>query len=308
MIKKVLITVALVLAVAIVTVNLTVAKLPTMPTADGQYISLRGKDIHYVEHPGQGIPVVMLHGLPGSYKDFDPLIAKLPGAHVFAIDRPGFGWSRGGWMPYEDQVDLVHDFVTQRGIAPVILVGWSFGGSLALGVAQRYPQDIAKMIVIAPAAGGMKSDVMSLVQARYLQFSQLPVVKSVVKYTFGNVALRLSAHFGVRRAFQPGPVDPTYESRLLAVNLTPGNIDAYSHESLEVDQAMQWLDEKVPEIRVPSVEIAAENDRLVPVEYTRRLAATLPGVQSVTVSGSHMIPYTHPDVGAAEITNALAGP
>jgi hypothetical protein len=48
---------SLVIAAAVtVVVNLTVARLPTMPSADGKYISLRGKEIHYVEQPGQGPP------------------------------------------------------------------------------------------------------------------------------------------------------------------------------------------------------------------------------------------------------------
>jgi hypothetical protein len=42
--------------------NLTVAKLPAMPPADGKYISLRGKEIHYAEQTGRGRPVVMIHG------------------------------------------------------------------------------------------------------------------------------------------------------------------------------------------------------------------------------------------------------
>src|SRR6185503_19297982 len=73
-------------AVAIVVVNLTVARLPKMPPADGNYISLRGKDIHYIEQPGQSLPVVLLHGQPGTYKDFEKLITELPGLHVIAID------------------------------------------------------------------------------------------------------------------------------------------------------------------------------------------------------------------------------
>ena len=88
-----------VLLVAITVVNNTVAKLPSMPQADGKYISLRGKEIHYAEQPGQGVPVVMIHGLPGTHKDFDPVIPELPGVHVISIDRPGFGWSKGGWLP-----------------------------------------------------------------------------------------------------------------------------------------------------------------------------------------------------------------
>lgn len=86
-------------AVVIVVVNLTVARLPTMPSADGKYISLRGKEIHYVEQPGQGVPIVLLHGQPGTYKDFEKVTPELPGLHLISIDRPGYGWSRGVGCP-----------------------------------------------------------------------------------------------------------------------------------------------------------------------------------------------------------------
>ena len=115
-----------------------------MPPADGKYISLHGKEIHYFEQPGQGVPVVMIHGQPGTYKDFDPVVAELPGLHLISIDRPGFGWSKGGWLPYQEQIDVVHELLTALKLAPAVLVGHSFGGTLALGVARRYPQDVAK--------------------------------------------------------------------------------------------------------------------------------------------------------------------
>lgn len=293
-------------AIATVVVNLTVAELPPMPAAEGRYISVQGRDIHYVERlgverPRQGMSVVMLHGLPGTHDDFDPLIPKLPGLHLVSIDRPGFGWSRGGWLPYQDQIDVVHALLNRLGLAPAVLVGWSFGGSLALGVARRYPEDVAKMVLVAPAAGGMRSYTRDLLQARYLQFSQRPVVKSVISHTYGNIASRLSAHFGARGAFDPAPVDPTYQERLLAVSLTPGNLDAFSRDQLEYNATMQWLDDEVAEVRVPSTVIAAEGDQLVPIEHARRLAQALQDTKLITVDGNHMIPYTHPDVVAEEI-------
>jgi len=88
-----------VLLVALVVVNLTVARLPEMPPADGKFISLHGMEIHYFEQPGQGVPVVMIHGQPGSHEDFDPVVGELPGLHLISIDRPGFGWSKGGGCP-----------------------------------------------------------------------------------------------------------------------------------------------------------------------------------------------------------------
>ena len=149
-----------VLLVALVVVNLTVARLPEMPPANGKSISLHGKEIHYFEQPGQGVPVVMIHGQPGSHKDFDPVVADLPGLHLISIDRPGFGWSKGGWLPYQEQIDVVHELLTALKLAPAVLVGHSFGGTLALGVARRYPQDVASLILVAPAAGGLRSKTM----------------------------------------------------------------------------------------------------------------------------------------------------
>jgi pimeloyl-ACP methyl ester carboxylesterase len=295
-----------VLVVVLTVANLTVAKLPEMPQADGKYISLRGKDIHYFEQPGAGVPVVMIHGLPGTHKDFDPVIPHLRGVHVISIDRPGFGSSRGGRAPYQDQIDIVHELLTKRRLAPAVLVGWSFGGTVALGVARRYPQDVAKMILIAPAAGGMRSFTKDTMQARYLRFSQLPVVKSVIKHTYGNIALRLSAHFGARGVFAPHPIDPAYEDRLLEVTLSPGNLQAFSSEQLEYNETMRWVDDNVPQIAVPSVQIAATGDQLVPAKHARRLADTLPKTELMTVEGNHMIPYTHPDVVAGEIREAMA--
>lgn len=295
-----------VLAVVVVVVNLAVVRLPAMPPPDGKFISLRGKEIHYTEQVGTGTPVVLLHGLPGTHRDFDPVLAELSGMRVFALDRPGFGWSDGGWLPYQNQIDVVHDFLASLDIAPALVVGYSFGGTLALGLARRYPRDVAGLVLIAPAAGGMRSFTRDTLQARYLRFSQLPVVKSVIKYTYGDIALWLSAHFGARGAFAPDPVDPTFESRLLAVTLSPGNVNAFARDQLEYDDTMRWVDDNVAAIRVPAVEIAAAGDQLVPYEHARRLAATLPGTRLVTVDGNHMIPYRHPGVVAAQIRQAVS--
>jgi pimeloyl-ACP methyl ester carboxylesterase len=54
------------LLVVTTALNLTVARLPVMPPADGKYITLHGKEIHYTDQPGEGVPVVMIHGLPAS--------------------------------------------------------------------------------------------------------------------------------------------------------------------------------------------------------------------------------------------------
>jgi pimeloyl-ACP methyl ester carboxylesterase len=295
-----------VLLVALVVVNLTVARLPEMPPAGGRYISLHGKEIHYFEQPGQGVPVVMIHGEPGSHKDFDPVVAELPGVHLISIDRPGFGWSKGGWLPYQEQIDVVHELLTALKLAPAVLVGHSFGGTLALGVARRYPHDVASLILVAPAAGGLRSNTMDVLQARVIRFSQWPVVGTVVDVTVGDVIKRFSATSGGEDAFAPEPVDPAFEQRLLSVGMTPGNLDALASDELEFNDTARWVDENVPQIRVPSVIVGALGDQLVDIDHVRRLAQTLPGTELITVDGNHVIPYTHPDVVATQIRQAVA--
>ena len=295
-----------VLLVALVVVNLTVARLPEMPPAGGRYISLHGKEIHYFEQPGPGVPVVMIHGEPGSHKDFDPVVAELPGVHLISIDRPGFGWSKGGWLPYQEQIDVVHELLTALKLAPAVLVGHSFGGTLALGVARRYPQDVASLILVAPAAGGLRSNTMDVLQARFIRFSQWPVVRTVVDATVGDVIKRISATSGAENAFAPEPVDPAFEQRLLSVGMTPGNLDALASDELEFNDTSRWVDENVSQIRVPSMIVGALGDQLVDIDHVRRLAETLPGTELITVDGNHVIPYTHPDVVATQIRQAVA--
>jgi pimeloyl-ACP methyl ester carboxylesterase len=281
--------------------NLTVAKLPAMPPADGKYISLRGKEIHYAEQTGRGRPVVMIHGLPGTRKDFDPVVAQLPGMHVVSIDRPGFGWSKGGAVPYQEQIDLIHEMLTRLRLSPAVVVGHSFGGTVALGLARRYPHDVARMILVAPGASGTRSKTPDLMQARYIQFSQLPVISTLNDVIAGNLIKRVSAIPAAAHAFEPKPVDPTYQRRLLSVTMTPGNLAAFAYEQLQYDDTSRWVDHNLAQIRVPSVIIAAVGDKLVAFDHARRLAETLQQTHLITVDGNHMIPYTHPEVIAAQV-------
>ncbi|MGX9788626.1 alpha/beta fold hydrolase [Mycobacterium sp. MMS18-G62] len=290
--------------VVVTAVNLTAAKLPAMPPADGTYISLHGKEIHYSDQPGQGVPVVMIHGLPGTHLDFEPVVRQLQGRRVIAIDRPGYGWSKGGWLPFQEQIDAVHELLTRLKVSPAIVVGHSFGGAVALGLARRYPHDVANMVLVAPAAGGLQSKAPDRLQAHYIEFSQLPVIKTLIDVTAGNLIKRVSAIPAAGHAFEPAPVNPAYKQRLLSVTMTPGNLAAYASDELQFDDTMRWVDDNVPEIHVPSVIVGALGDQLVAIDHARRLADKLPQTRLITVDGNHMIPYTHPDVIAAEIRSA----
>ena len=130
------------------------------------------------------------------------------------------------------------------------------------------------------------------------------MIHTLIEVTAGNLIKRVSAIPAAGHAFKPEPVNPAYEQRLLAVTMTPGNLAAYASDELQFDDTMRWVDDNVSEIRVPSVIVGALGDQLVAIDHARRLADKLPQTRLITVDGNHMIPYTHPDVIAAEVRSA----
>ncbi|MER8974365.1 MULTISPECIES: alpha/beta fold hydrolase [unclassified Mesorhizobium] len=60
---------------------------------------------------------------------------------VVAFDRPGFGRStrpRGKWWTAAAQADLIHAAVAQLGIDRYLVLGHSWGASVALQLSRRH--------------------------------------------------------------------------------------------------------------------------------------------------------------------------
>ena len=71
--------------------------------------------------------------------------------------------------------------------------------------------------------------------------------------------------------------------------MTPDNLDAFVSDELQFNNTSRWVDDNVPQIRVPSVIIGALGDQLVEIDHVRRLAKTLPDTELITVDGNHVI-------------------
>ncbi|HET6846489.1 MAG TPA: alpha/beta fold hydrolase, partial [Anaerolineales bacterium] len=114
-------------------------------------ISTDQGSLHY-EVSGKGPPVVLLHGYQGSWGLWQSTMAFLGDSfRTYAVDFWGFGESGARRPSYAvgDFVDLVDQFMEQMGIARAPLVGHSMGGTVALLVAARHPQRVAKVVAIS---------------------------------------------------------------------------------------------------------------------------------------------------------------
>ena len=122
--------------------------------------------IHYHEMgaPNDKPSLLFLHGSgPGAsgYSNFRnnyPVMAAA-GYHVVAVDYLGFGQSdkpRDFDYSTENQVAMLHELVQKLGIKKVIPVGNSLGGFYGHAYALTYPDDVPKIISMAP--GGVHEE------------------------------------------------------------------------------------------------------------------------------------------------------
>lgn len=108
----------------------------------------------YVADEGQGYPVILLHGLPGSHRDFRYLAPALRdvGARTISIDLPGFGKTPFTSFPALKSTNrsaiAVH-VADALGISQFSILGHSFGGALAFHAAALFPERITSLGLVS---------------------------------------------------------------------------------------------------------------------------------------------------------------
>ena len=106
--------------------------------------------INYAEGPPSGTPLVMVHGLPGSWQEFLPIIPSLTMRwHIYALDSRGQGKSGhapGRYLPADYTTDL-NAFLHTQLTEPAVLFGLSAGGLVALDTAARNPDKVRAIII-----------------------------------------------------------------------------------------------------------------------------------------------------------------
>jgi 4,5:9,10-diseco-3-hydroxy-5,9,17-trioxoandrosta-1(10),2-diene-4-oate hydrolase len=121
--------------------------------------------LHYHEAgaPSAGKPTLLyLHGSgPGAsgYSNFRRNFPSMvqAGYHILAVDYIGYGHSdmpRDFQYSNANQVAILHEFLAQKGIGQIVPIGNSLGGFFALEYTLRFPNEVSKLICMAP--GGIE--------------------------------------------------------------------------------------------------------------------------------------------------------
>ncbi|MGX9461888.1 alpha/beta fold hydrolase [Shewanella sp. A14] len=111
--------------------------------------------MHYVSS-GQGVPVLLIHGLFGNLDNLKNLGSTLENQHqVIRVDVPNHGLSEH-WdnMDYPQLADAMIDVLDALQLTQVHVVGHSMGGKIAMAMALLHPERIISIVIadIAPVA------------------------------------------------------------------------------------------------------------------------------------------------------------
>lgn len=104
---------------------------------------------------GEGLPLLLLNGLGGLIRTFNPLRDELEDFTTITLDVPGVGKSQMPRWPIRlpRHADVIAEMLQQLGIDQVDVFGVSWGGALAQEFALRYPSKVRRLILAATSPG-----------------------------------------------------------------------------------------------------------------------------------------------------------
>ena len=229
------------------------------------------------------VPAVLaLHGQPGTGRDFAAVAAALDGDCRFvAPDRPGWGRRAGeparGFAAGADDAVAVLD---RQRVERAVVLGFSWGGGVALELARRHPERVAGLVLAASVGPGEPT-----LADRLLA---LPVAgRAVCACGLGltRLFLRRPAFGGIFSGGIKG-VDPNHVRHLADECLIPAAIDSFMVEQRALVQEWPSLVRRLGEIRVPTVVVSGDRDRLVAAGSARGLADAVPEAELRIVPGA----------------------
>jgi pimeloyl-ACP methyl ester carboxylesterase len=229
-------------------------------------------------------PVVLIHGAGGTHLHWPAEIRRLTEYRVFALDLPGHGKSGGrGLQTIEAYAQSVLEWLEAMGIFRAVFVGHSMGGAIALTIARENPE---RVIALGLIATGARLRVAPDLLENSMNSATFPVVlDTITSWAFSEEA------------------DPRLIS-LASKRMSEIRPSVFRGDFLACD-AFNLLD-TVSDIRIPSLVLCGQDDKLTPVRFSQYLADNIRGAQLVIIpKAGHMVMLEHPQSVTSALTEFL---
>lgn len=228
-----------------------------------------GTVVHYLE-AGQGPVLILVHGLGSSSSAWrDSMVHLARSYRVLALDLPGYGKSDKPEADYSVQylAGVVNEFIDSQGTDKVTLAGNSLGGWIAALVALQKPNKVKGLILVS-SAGLRRQD--------QLPANPAPVTKEeerqLLLAVYANQSLVTEKLVNEQWEYSK-QVRPAVLASIAAFQMKP-----------------PFLDDRLKDIKTPTLIIWGRQDKLIPVQTAERFAKGIAGSEMVVIENAGHLP------------------
>lgn len=253
---------------------------PFLARTSSSFVDVGGFRTHFLDR-GTGPVILLIHGggtwLYSFRSNLEPLASSF---RVLALDMPGHGFTEpqdpvATRYDYETTDRVLGEFLDRMDIDRVSLVGHSWGGDWAIHFAQRNPDRVRRLVLLASTGlpgGGERLE---------WELLKWPVIGELMARTFRSRAVE----WGLRAAFADAAlVTPEMVAEIYAPASSLENRLAQVAYSRNLD----WEDVRrnVSRTQTPTLIIWGSLDRYGSFSEGRALAEAMPSARFELIAGA----------------------
>ncbi len=240
-------------------------------------VTINDTEFYYETH-GSGDPIVLIGGLKADHLGWLPILDKLAQDHMVLIfDNRGTGQTIDAGKPFntdvmaEDTIQLINKLELNK---PHI-VGHSLGGAIAQVIAHKHTDKIKSVALcntFIKLNESAKKVFTSTLEIHRAGKSQADIMNSLVPWVFSDGFITPELLEIIHKTSDENPYPQTllgYERQLNAL---------YTFNS------HAWVDH----INIPTLVIAADEDKIALISESQELAKRIRGSKLVTLSAGHL--------------------
>lgn len=282
--------VLLVLAVLAVPAGAAVAAVDAPPAARSSYVEAGDGVPLCVFETGnpRGRELLLIHGYSQSHAvfrlQFDSALAR--DHRIVAFDLRGHGcsgkpWQEQAYAGTRVWADDVATVIRATGLRRPLVVGWSFGGYVAVHRVRHHGVERLAGLVLVGSNAGLPPDptdpavLERIARQREARRNQAP-----------DVAAQIAAGRDFVRLMTASPAPPALQEVMFAANQM---LPVYAQRAMW-SLALSNHD-VVPALRIPVLFLAGSKDGSQPLDVLRTTAATLPDARVEVIEGGGHAPF-----------------
>ena len=262
---------------------------------NGRLVSFDGFAL-FVRELGAGYPLLMINGLGGNLEMWGETQERLSTrARTITFDAPGMGRSRGTPLPLPLPAVswMLCRLLDRLGYERVDVIGYSLGGVMAQQLAHSAPERVRRLALAGTSCG----------------WGSAP--PELVPLALISTPLRYVSKSFYRRTSHLLDGGPRFKESDLAArqarerNSHPPSVLGYAQQFLQGTtwSSLHWA----KTVKVPTLVLAGERDRLVPPANGRLLASQLPNSRLHVLDGEGHLMLFDPESAALPLLEDFFG-